>query len=172
MARLSRSAISKASRIGNSCVAWKRGECIPRRQKNVLAFGEINWNDSRSPAFYRSIAIRHFGLKTMRLALVGAALAFAGYAALNHVTYLADGGYSSGFPEHRRIDVRSPQECAEVIARADRTLGPDHGLVCDRVPLARHWFNLAQDAFERRQVLATVANAVRTDAVASTAGLR
>ena len=105
----------------------------------------------------------------MRLALVGAALAFAGYATLSDVTYLADSGYKSGFPEHRRIDVRTPQDCAAVIARADRTLGPDHGLVCDQVPLARHWMNLAQDAFERRQVMATVADVIRTDAVASTA---
>lgn len=110
----------------------------------------------------------------MRLVLVGAALAFSAYAGLTDVTYLKNGGYAADLPEFRRIDVRSAGECAAVVAQADRAIGAEHGIVCDRVPRYRHWANLTLDAYERRQLVSLALTPLRSQAVArsSEAALR
>lgn len=102
----------------------------------------------------------------MRLVLVGAALAFAAYAGLTDVTYLRNGGYAADLPEHRRIDVWLAQDCAAVVERADRALGPQHGIACEAVPRFRHWANLAVDAYDRKQLVSLAVSSLRSQAVA------
>lgn len=106
----------------------------------------------------------------MRLVLVGATFAFAAYAALTNVTYLKNGGYAADLPEHRRIDVWSPAQCEAMVAQAERTLGPDHGIACESVPRVRHWANLVRDAYDRKQMVNIAGNLLRSQAIARDAG--
>ncbi|MFD1703993.1 hypothetical protein ACFSCV_13385 [Methylopila henanensis] len=105
----------------------------------------------------------------MRLVFVVATLAFAAYASLEDVTYLRGGGFAGELPEHRRIEVVSSESCGEVVARAERTLGAEHGITCERVPLARHWANVARDTIESRRVTEVVLAPLRTEAMARSA---
>lgn len=102
----------------------------------------------------------------MRLVLVGATCAFAAYAAFTNVTYLKNGGYAADLPEYRRIDVWTPADCTALIAQAERTLGPRHGIMCEQVPRIRHWTNLVRDAYDRKQLVSVAGNVLRSEAVA------
>ena len=104
----------------------------------------------------------------MRFALVGATVALMAYGGLTDVTYLSSGGYGADLPEHRRIDVRSEPECRAVVERANLTLGGRHEIVCQRVPLYRHWANLARDAYDRGLVSNLAFNLWGGEAVAGT----
>ncbi|MBB3971872.1 hypothetical protein [Hansschlegelia beijingensis] len=105
----------------------------------------------------------------MRLALFGAALAVAAFSAFSHVTYLNTGGFSADWAEHRRIDVVSATACAEILQRAERTLGAGNGLRCEPVPLYRHWFNLARASYEQRGLMTLASTLFGGEALASAA---
>ncbi|GLK66793.1 hypothetical protein GCM10008179_04310 [Hansschlegelia plantiphila] len=106
---------------------------------------------------------------TMRLALFGASIMLAAYATMTHVTYLNTGGYSADWPEYRRIAVVSPQDCAALLGRAERTLGESHGLRCEGVPRWRHWANLTRAAYDRDGVGGVALAVLGGQAVASAA---
>ena len=105
----------------------------------------------------------------MRFALFGAAVAVAAFAASSHVTYLNTGGFSAEWPEYRRIDVVSDLECADILRRADRTLGAGNGIRCDAVPLYRHWLNLARASYEQRGLMTIASSLLGGEALASAA---
>lgn len=108
----------------------------------------------------------------MRLALYGVTLAAATFAAFSPVVYLNAGGYSADWPEYRRIAVSSPEECAAVLERAERTLGASHGIACERVPRWRHMVNLMHAAYDKDGVTGIGGLAFASEARASNASLR
>jgi hypothetical protein len=108
----------------------------------------------------------------MRLALSGVTLAAVAFAALTPVVYLNAGGYSADWPEYRRIAVSSAEDCAQILDRAERTLGAQHGMACERIPRWRHMVNLVRAAYERDGATGVGSLAFGGEAQASAAHVR